>query len=116
TRTAGPAFGHQDVVLFGGARARAELRVFGFPTAHGTNSHGNPERALIQSHFALVVLGQSLVQRLYGHRLNQDGMAKIQSSPRTLKGGGESRRGKKPRVAGSNPAGRTAKGERAARP
>jgi len=46
------------------------------------------------------------VQRLYGRHLNHDGKVKIQSSPRTFKGGGESRSGKKPRVAGSNPAGR----------
>src|SRR4051794_10954248 len=34
-----------------------------------------------------------LVQRLYGHRLNHDGMAKRQSSPQTPPGGGESRSG-----------------------
>jgi hypothetical protein len=44
------------------------------------------------------------VQRLYGHRLNQDGMAKIQSRPRTLKGGGETRRGFELGIAAGNPA------------
>src|SRR4051794_8255407 len=64
--------------------------------------HGNPEQGPAD------LDSRSLVQRLYGHRLNHDGMAKRQSSPQTPEGGGESRSGMKPRVAGSNPAGRTA--------
>src|SRR5262249_27853964 len=68
--------------------------------------HGNPEQALICGHDSLLAPNELPVQRLYGHHLNQDGKVKIQSSPRTLKGGEETRSGMKPKVAGSNPAGR----------
>src|SRR5262245_38038207 len=44
---AGPSLGNQDVVLFGRTRARAELRVCGFPSTGRAYSHGNPEQALI---------------------------------------------------------------------
>ena len=55
-------------------------------TAILSESWFNAGRACIKT----PVSSQFLVQRLYGHRLNQDGKAKIQSSPRTLKGGNES--------------------------
>jgi hypothetical protein len=107
---AGSSLRDQDVVHLGRTGAGAELRIPGLPTADRTFSQGNPEQVPFRSCRGHPVLADSsgLVQRLYGHRLNQDGKAKIQSSPRTLKGGEETRRGMKPGVAGSNPAGRIA--------
>src|SRR5262245_55549698 len=78
----------------------------------GPSPDGASARAILSKLMRICETGRALrssesilVQRLYGHRLNQDGRAKRQSSPRTPVGGDKSRRGMKPRVAGSNPAG-----------
>src|SRR4051794_34269858 len=44
-----------------------------------------PATAILSEHRCESGSTRLLVQRLYGHRLNQDGMAKRQSSPRTLR-------------------------------
>ena len=86
TATAESTLWKKHVVLLGRAGAGAELRIAGSPTANRTCSHGNPEQVVIRVHGALLVMRHVLVQRLYGHHLNHDGMVKIQSRPRTPTG------------------------------